>query len=175
MRGLFPGRFQPFHGGHRRFVERIAEEVDEVIVGVGSAQASHAGRNPFTAGERVTMIHRALEEVDATTYAIPIVDLGRYALWPHHVQSLCPPFETVYSNNPLVRRVCTENGYEVSEVELIERDVYRGTDIRRAMVDGEPWRDRVPDAVADVIDEVDGVERLRAVVEHDQHDVDASP
>lgn len=43
MRGLFPGRFQPFHRGHRRFVERIAEEADEVIVGIGSVQASHTG------------------------------------------------------------------------------------------------------------------------------------
>lgn len=175
MRGLFPGRFQPFHSGHRQFVESIAEEVEEVVVGVGSAQASHAGRNPFTAGERVTMIHRALADLDTTTYAIPIVDLGRYALWPHHVQSLCPPFETVYSNNPLVRRVCAENGYDVAEVRLIDREVYRGTDIRRLMVADGPWRDRVPDPVVEVIEEVDGVGRLRAVVEHDQHDVDASP
>lgn len=175
MRGLFPGRFQPFHRGHRQFVEAVAEEVAEVIVGVGSAQASHAGRNPFTAGERVTMVHRALEDLDATTYAIPIVDLDRHALWPHHVQTLCPPFETVYSNNPLVRRVCAENGYDVGAVELFERERYRGTDIREAMVAGDPWRDRVPDPVEAVVDEIDGVERLRAVVEHDQHDVGGSP
>lgn len=175
MRALFPGRFQPFHRGHRQFVERVAEEADEVIVGVGSAQASHAGRNPFTAGERVSMIHRALAEVDATTYAIPIEDVDRYALWPAHVRALCPPFEAIYTNNPLVGRVCREAGLDVRGVELIERDRFRGTEIRRRMVDGDPWRDRVPDEVVDVIEEVDGAGRLREVTQHDAHSVGTSP
>jgi len=171
MRGLLPGRFQPFHRGHRQFVERIVEDVEEVVVGIGSAQASHAGRNPFTAGERVSMVHRALEDLDATTYAIPIEDVNRHSLWPAHVRSLCPRFGVVYTNNPLVRRVCEEAGLTVRGVELIDRDRYRGTEIRRRMVDGEPWRDLAPDATVDVVEEVDGVARLRDIVEHDQHAV----
>lgn len=173
MRGFFPGRFQPFHRGHRQFVERIAADVDEVIIGVGSAQASHTGRNPFTAGERVSMIHRSLEKIDTTTYVIPIEDLDRYAVWPTHVQTLCPSFERVYTNNPLVGHVCREAGLDVRGVELIERDRYRGTDVRRRMVDGDPWHDRVPDATVELVREIDGVERLRRVVEHDRHAVDA--
>jgi nicotinamide-nucleotide adenylyltransferase len=169
MRGLFPGRFQPFHRGHRQFVEQIATDVDEIIVGIGSAQASHTGRNPFTAGERISMVRRALEDVDATAYAIPIEDVDRYALWPAHVTALCPPFEAVYTNNPIVDRVCSENDFDVESVELIDRERYRGTEIRRRMVEGRPWRDLVPDAT------VDGVARLQEVVEHDQHDVDVSP
>jgi nicotinamide-nucleotide adenylyltransferase len=43
------------------------------------------------------------------------------------------------------------------------------------MVAGDPWRELVPDPVAAVIAEIDGVERLRRVVEHDQHAVDAAP
>jgi nicotinamide-nucleotide adenylyltransferase len=168
MRGLFPGRFQPFHHGHRRFVEHIADETDEIVVGIGSAQASHTGENPFTAGERVSMVHRALEEVDTTTYAIPIEDLDRYAVWPAHVQALCPPFETVYTNNPLVERVCGEAGLDVRGVDLVERDRYRGTEIRRRIVENEPWRDLVPDPVVDVVEEVDGEERLRRVTDHDR-------
>lgn len=172
MRGFYPGRFQPFHGGHRRFVQRMAEEVDEVVVGIGSAQASHTGRNPFTAGERVSMIHRALADLGTTTYVVPIEDVGRYALWPAHVRALCPPFEAIYTNNPVVERVCREDGIEVRGVELIDRERYRGTDVRRRMVDGDPWRDRVPQATVDVIEEVDGVERLRSIVDHDQHTVE---
>lgn len=174
MRGFLPGRFQPFHRGHRQFVERIAADVDEVVVGIGSAQASHTGRNPFTAGERVSMIHRSLDELDTTTYVIPIVDLDRYAVWPAHVQALCPGFETVYTNNPLVERVCREADLDVRGVDLIDRDRYRGTDVRRRMVDDDPWHDRVPDATVDLVEEIDGVERLRRVVEHDRHVVDAS-
>jgi nicotinamide-nucleotide adenylyltransferase len=172
MRGLFPGRFQPFHLGHREFVERILSEVDEVVVGVGSAQASHTGRNPFTAGERVAMIHRALAPVGATTYVVPIEDLGRYALWPAHAESLCPPFDVVYTNNPLVDRVCSEAGIDTRGVDPIDRDRYRGTEIRRRIVAEDEWRDLVPDPVIEVIAEIDGVRRLRRVTQHDGHAVD---
>ena len=175
MRGLFPGRFQPFHHGHRETVERIAEDVEEVVVGVGSAQASHTGRNPFTAGERVSMVHGALESVAATTYAIPLPDTDRYALWPAHVRALCPPFEAVYTNNPIVGRVCREADLAVREVELFDRDRYRGTAVRRRMVEGERWRHLLPDPVVGVLEEIDGADRLRAIVEHDQHDVDREP
>lgn len=175
MRGLFPGRFQPFHSGHHKTVERIAEDVEEVVVGIGSAQASHTGRNPFTAGERVSMIHGALDEMATTTYAIPLQDTKRYALWPAHVRSLCPPFEAVYTNNPIVGRVCREAGLEVREVELFDREHYRGTAVRRRVVEGDRWRHLLPDPVVAVIEEVDGADRLRAIVEHDQHAVDREP
>lgn len=169
---MFPGRFQPFHRGHRAFVELMAETVDEVVVGIGSAQAPHTSRNPFTAGERLEMIHRMLADLSVPASVIPIEDLDRYAVWPAHVEALCPPFEVVYSNNPLVRRVCREHGLEVRGVELVERDRYRGAEIRRRMVSDEPWRDLVPDPVATVVESVAGVGRLRRVTRDDRSGVD---
>ena len=61
-RALFIGRFQPFHKGHLEAVKMILKENDEIIIAVGSAQYSHKLENPFTAGERITMIRKALEE-----------------------------------------------------------------------------------------------------------------
>lgn len=174
MRVLFPGRFQPFHHGHRQFVEQITGTADEVIIGIGSAQTSHTGRNPFTAGERVSMIHQTLDDLDTTTYTIPIEDINRHAVWPAHVQTLCPPFTAIYTNNPLVGRVCEETGLDVRSVELIDRDKYRGTAIRRRMVQGDDWSHLVPSAVHDIIDEIDGVQRLNTIIQHDQHAVDGS-
>src|SRR5207302_562889 len=60
-RAFFIGRFQPFHRGHLAMVRRILESNEEIIVGIGSAQYSHTGENPFTAGERYEMIKRALD------------------------------------------------------------------------------------------------------------------
>ena len=175
MRALFPGRFQPFHLGHRGVVERIAGEVDEVVVGVGSAQASHTGRNPFTAGERVAMTGRALADLGTPVSVVPFADTGRFAVWPARLEARMPGFGAVYSNNPLVGRVCTEAGLEVRGIEPIERDRLRGTEVRRRMVDGGPWRDLVPDAVADVVDGIDGVDRLRALVGGGRFGVDGGP
>jgi len=47
-RGLFVGRFQPFHLGHLGVVKDILNEVDELVIVVGSAQYSHRIDNPFT-------------------------------------------------------------------------------------------------------------------------------
>jgi len=81
MRGFYIGRFQPFHDGHRYMAEEIAGEVDELVLGIGSAGDSHTTRNPFTAGERVMMVTKAVEDLDVTTYVVPIEDLDRNAVW----------------------------------------------------------------------------------------------
>ncbi|MCD4800755.1 MAG: adenylyltransferase/cytidyltransferase family protein, partial [Methanococcoides sp.] len=45
-RAFYIGRFQPFHLGHHSVITSIAEEVDELIIGIGSAQTSHEVNNP---------------------------------------------------------------------------------------------------------------------------------
>jgi nicotinamide-nucleotide adenylyltransferase len=110
MRGVYIGRFQPYHDGHHAMVERIAEEVDELVLAIGSADQSHTTRNPFTAGERIEMITKSLVDLDLVTYAVPIEDLNRNAVWVSHVQSMSPTFDVAYSNNPLVIRLFREAG-----------------------------------------------------------------
>ena len=53
-RGFYIGRFQPYHYGHQAVLEQIAGSVDEIVIGVGSAQVSHTLDNPFTAGEKTS-------------------------------------------------------------------------------------------------------------------------
>ena len=53
-RGLYVGRFQPFHLGHLGAIKAVLKEVDELIIVIGSAQYSHNFNNPFTAGERLS-------------------------------------------------------------------------------------------------------------------------
>lgn len=55
-RGLFVGRFQPFHLGHLMAIKDVLEEVDELVIVIGSAQCSHDVDDPFTAGERLVMV-----------------------------------------------------------------------------------------------------------------------
>ena len=166
-RGFYVGRFHPFHRGHMNVIEEIDDEVDELVVAVGSAQESHTVDNPFTAGERIEMIAKTLEDIEATHYVIPIEDLNRNAVWVAHIESMCPPFHAVYSNNPLVMRLFEERGFAIRETPMFERDRYSGERIRRRMLEGREWRDLVPDAVEQVVDEVDGVQRLREVDKSD--------
>ena len=167
MRGFYIGRYQPFHDGHQHMVEEIAADVDELVLGIGSAGDSHTTRNPFTAGERVMMVTKAVEDLDVTTYVVPIEDLDRNSVWVSHVRSMTPLFDVAYSNNPLVVRLFEEAGVEVRQSPMFRRDVLEGTELRERMIRGREWEGLVPDAVVDVIREVDGVDRIRRIAETD--------
>lgn len=159
---LMIGRFQPFHLGHMQVIETIADESDYIIVGIGSAQYSHTFENPFTAGERHLMISRSLKDAGLDNlFLVPLVDINRYSIWVSHVESLVPPFDAIYSNNPLTRRLFDEAGYEVRESPMFNRDQYSGTEIRNRILEDKEWEFLVPDAVARTIHEIDGVERIK--------------
>ncbi len=169
-RGLLIGRFQPFHKGHLFVVEKILEEVDEIIIGIGSAQISHTLENPFTAGERLMMIAKSLFEngINKTFYIIPIPDVNNNAIWVSHVKSLTPPFDVVYSGNPLVKRLFKEAGIEVRTPPLYNRKLFSGTEIRKRMINDEDWQSLVPKAVVSVVEEIDGVSRLKDLLKSDK-------
>lgn len=161
---LVVGRFQPLHKGHMDVIRKCAEESEHLTIGIGSAQYSHTPENPFTAGERYMMINKTLRDEGIDNYSIvPIEDLNRYPVWVSHVVSLVPPFKRVYSNNPLTRRLFQEAGFEVRASPLYNREIFFGTEIRRRIVNNEEWRSLVPAPVADVIDAIDGVERLKQI------------
>ena len=167
-RGLYLGRFQPYHLGHHQVLSQISKEVDEIIIGIGSAQKSHEIENPFTAGERVLMVSSAISEFDIKHYVIPIEDIQRNSLWVSHVKSMVPPFEIAYTNNPLVIELLSEAGIEVKQSPLFKRNNYSGTEIRRRMLKGEKWEQFVPEKVVEIIREIDGVKRLKTVAKSDQ-------
>ena len=166
-RGFYIGRFQPYHNGHQSVLEHIAGKVDEIIIGVGSAQLSHQVDNPFTAGERVLMITRSLESLGCPFYVIPIEDLQRNALWVAHVRSMTPPYDICYSSNPLVVRLFGEAGIKVQSPAMYERETLCGTEIRRRILNNEPWKALVPPAVVQVLKEIDGSRRLCQIARDD--------
>ncbi len=170
-RALFLGRFQPLHKGHMSVIEDITSEVARLLIVVGSSQYSHSFENPFTAGERVWMIEESLVEAGLEATIIPVPDIHRNSLWVSHVETFVPPFDVCYMNNPLPTRLFREAGYEVRSFDLVERDRYEATRVRNRMVrDDGCWKELVPDAVARVIETVDGVQRLQDVTS-----TDASP
>jgi nicotinamide-nucleotide adenylyltransferase len=157
----------PYHNGHQYVLRNIARTADDIVIGVGSAQLSHEPANPFTAGERVLMITGALKDLGCPFYIIPIEDIKRNALWVAHVRSMSPPFDLIYSSNPLVVRLFAEEGLKVESPAMYERESHSGTEIRRRILKGEPWEHLVPPAVARVIHEIDGVQRIRQVARDD--------
>jgi len=172
-RGFYIGRFQPFHNGHLNMVEQIADDVDELVLGIGSADDSHTTRNPFTAGERIMMITKSLVGYDLVTYAVPIEDLERNSVWVSHVQSMSPDFDVAYSNNPLVIQLFREAGIEIRQSPMFNREVLEGSEVRERMISGGDWKSLVPEAVVDVVEEMNGIERIQMVSESDSNTTDS--
>jgi len=169
-RGLFVGRFQPFHKGHLKPLKDILEKLDELVIVVGSSQYSHKIDHPFTAGERITMIRRALEEegiAPSKYWIIPVPDVHVHMIWVSHIIGYTPKFVVVYSNEPLTRRLFVEAGYKVEPVPFHKREVYSATEIRNRMLNGQNWEKLVPKSVAQFIKEINGVERIRDLAKTD--------
>jgi nicotinamide-nucleotide adenylyltransferase len=170
IRGLYVGRFQPFHLGHLDAIKYVLERVDELVVVIGSAQYSHNSHDPFTAGERLVMIQRALLECNVDTskvWIVPVPDVHLHMLWVSAVEGYTPRFEVVYSNEPLSKRLFMEAGYNVTKIPYFDRESYSSTVIRKKMLNDENWSELVPKSVKELILEIDGVNRLKDLARTD--------
>ena len=170
-RALYVGRFQPFHLGHLDTIKIVLKSVDELVVVIGSAQYSHNTNNPFTAGERLVMVRRALEEAGiaySRLWIVPVPDVHLHMLWVSALEGYTPKFNVVYSNEPLTRRLFMEKGYKVKNIRFFERKNYNSTLVREKMLKDESWTSLVPKSVAQFITEIDGVNRLRDLSQTDK-------
>jgi nicotinamide-nucleotide adenylyltransferase len=171
-RGLYVGRFQPFHLGHLGAIKAALREVDELVIVIGSAQYSHNINNPFTAGERLVMVRCALQEANLSyskLWIVPVPDVHLHMLWVSAVEGYTPKFNVCYSNEPLTQRLFMEAGYEVRGIPFFNRKQYMSTLIREKMLQGDDdWKELVPKSVADFIIEIDGVNRLRDLARTDK-------
>jgi nicotinamide-nucleotide adenylyltransferase len=161
-------------------IKHILNKTSEVIIAIGSAQFSHTLHNPFTAGERVTMVRLAMDEanIDASKYfLIPIRDLRIHDLWVPHLVSQTPRFEIVFSNEPVTSRLFKESGFRVEPIPFYDREQYSATEIRERIVKGSDWEKLVPPSTSAFIKSIYGDERLRELVlsdkpnnqRHDKH------
>jgi nicotinamide-nucleotide adenylyltransferase len=170
-RGLYVGRFQPFHLGHLDAIKDVLGEVEELVIVIGSAQYSHNFNNPFTAGERLVMVRGALQEAgvdDSRVWVVPVPDVHLHMMWVSAVEGYTPRFEVVYSNEPLTRRLFMEAGYKVKGIRFFERKLYSSTLIREKLVKDDTWEKLVPKSVAAFIKQIDGVNRLRDLTKSDK-------
>jgi nicotinamide-nucleotide adenylyltransferase len=168
------GRFQPFHKGHLALTKQILSECDELVIIIGSAQFNFIDKDPFSAGERVLMIHEALEEAGidlSRCYIIPVANDENNSRWLAYLRSMVPPFDVLYSGNDFVKYLARsqDSNIEIREPVFAEVKEYNGTNIRHLMQDGKPWEHLVPPAVAKVIQQVGGIVRINMLAHSDSN------
>jgi nicotinamide-nucleotide adenylyltransferase len=164
MKALFIGRFQPLHLGHLSLLQQLSNQYEMIIIGIGSSQYHNTADNPFSEDERIQMITQSLEAVGIHTYRIvTIPDIHNPPQWVNHVCSIVSDFDVIITNNPFTKKLFSEKGYLVKRTTYFDRKRYSGKEIRRRMIEDEPWDDLVPKAVSTLIRNIDGINRLKNI------------
>ena len=159
-KGLILGRFQPFHLGHLSVIQEILNDQIEPMICIGSAQEGNTNDNPFTTKERKTMIKAVMSNLDCKYEIYEIPDVNNNELYVSHLETFVPDFDIVYSGNTLVQKLFKTAGYRVVVPEMINREVWEGAAIRRAMMVGDEWETAVPSQIVDYISDSNGIGKL---------------
>lgn len=170
MRGLMMGRFQPFHLGHLDLTKQILNECDEVIIAITSSQFNYLEKDPFTAGERIEMIHNSLTEADIDLkrcFVISIENQFNIATWASYLKSALPSFDKVYSGNDYVAMLLADYGIDVVKPKFLEREQFNATKIRSLIISDGDWKDSVPNAVYEFLTKIDAKNRLEVISKSD--------
>lgn len=165
MKGLFIGRFQPFHNGHLQAIQWVLDDIERLVIGIGSSEQSRTERNPFTSAERERMLRLTLAEYGERFSLVLIPDIGDDERWVGHVTSLTGPVDKVYANTVLESRLFTQAGYEVVDVPFFEREKYSATQVRELIASEGSWRDLLPEGTITVLHEISAEELIKNIDE----------
>jgi nicotinamide-nucleotide adenylyltransferase len=169
VKGLFVGRFQPFHLGHLKAIKWILERCEKVTVVIGSSQESLTERNPFTFEERKEMIKRSLEKESVKKERYEIIGVPDVFNCKRWVKSILnkAKFDVVFTRSRWVKQCFDLFEIPVKEHPMFER--YSARKIRRMMMKKDKdWEELVPSIVSKSVKEIRGVERLRDLAETDK-------
>ena len=160
-RGVYVGRFQPFHNGHLQDVINALKEVDELAIGLGSAQENNTKKNPFTQNERMEMISLTLKKLGIENYVLfTIPDYHDDDKWMDHIKDVTVPFEIAFiGENEWTERCFNTKGYQVHKLPFLEG--LSATLVRERINNDDNWEELVPEEVASYIKYIKGEERIK--------------
>jgi nicotinamide-nucleotide adenylyltransferase len=150
--------------GHLKAVKFAMSKVDMLWIIIGSAQKSHEPRNPFTAGERLVMIKMTLdaEKINPKKWlAVPVNDVNDHSRWTDQIDLLIPRYDVVFTNDPFSTMLFKKHKKKVVKVPMLKRKFLSATEVRKRIATGENWKELVPKQVAEMIMEIDGVNRIK--------------
>ncbi len=102
---LFVGRFQPFHKGHLKIIQKILKQNTKIIIIIGSAEQKNNPQNPLCIKKRIELIKSELEniKINNNNYKIiPLNDINNINLWKSHLDKHTPSYDIIYTGSEKV-------------------------------------------------------------------------
>lgn len=135
------------------------------MLALGSPQQDRTAENPLTATERETLIRSCHPDVELMR--VPDENRGEagYPTWAARLARRTGA-DVVLSRNDLVQRLVREyTDARIEEQPAFEPERFSGTEVRRRIRTGKPWRELVPDCCTDELAELTDVIRQTGSVE----------
>lgn len=160
--GLLIGRFQPFHKGHLFLIKKAFEYVEKLIIGIGTANRVDQ-ENPWTIEARRKMLEKVLDSEshfapntrgyvrDKTLKerVLKIVPIDDYLeddnLWLKKALERIGKFDVLIGNDEWTDGIFEKAGYTVLRLGFYKRYLYEGEKIRKLMMKGGKWQERIPE------------------------------
>jgi nicotinamide-nucleotide adenylyltransferase len=99
---------------------------------------------------------------------IPIAVDDEPTTWVATIKAICPSFTDVYTRNPWVQTHFEYWGIKNSE-SLLAGHFISGSEVRSKIASGGDWRKFVPSAVAAILESIDGLYRIRTLLQGNNH------
>lgn len=145
-------RLQPLHRGHCRLINRMIQDFEVVIVGIGSADKSRTSHNPFTIEERIEMVRNVFGK---RVKIVPLEDIGLvditdewcdYVL--HKIESVGLPRPTDYFCGSKADSLWYKYHFDGDHIHIRDRSSHNvppATEIRTAIqLRDDSWKEFVP-------------------------------
>ena len=164
--GILIGRFQPLHKGHVNAIEFARDNSERLFVIVGSAEKSNQERNPFSFEERKRMIGLALKgkKLQDNISIVPINDARNHTEWIKSIKNTIGEYNLIFTNDELTEKLFKEDGAEVLNVPLQDRNELSATEVRKRLELDKEWESLVTPEIARYLKEINAVERMKSIV-----------
>lgn len=112
------------------------------------------------------MIRKVMDSEGIKNYEIiEIPDIHKDPDWADYVADLCPVFDAVYTGSERTRK-CFEMAKEKCPIKAVKIKIdISSTEIRKRILEDKDWKKFVPKAIAEEIERINGVERIKELFE----------
>ncbi|MCK4335805.1 MAG: nicotinamide-nucleotide adenylyltransferase, partial [Candidatus Aenigmarchaeota archaeon] len=117
-------------------------------------------KNPFSFEERKEMLRKTLDSGGMDYEIRKVHDVNDDGEWNEEIKKL-GEFDVAYSRNPWTIQCLKRIGIPVKKHKFYERYKNCGREIRERILEGEEWKNLVPEEVYEYVKKIKGEERIR--------------